>query len=323
MKETTEADWNRAVDEAADWRIRLADDPDDVDLARQFSDWRSASPLNAELWEKADRAYDLAGAMPRTLEVREALPDGTVAARRRVRGRRRWRIGAVAAIAACLLFLVGPTAMLQLQADHLTETAELRAIALEDGTKVQLGPSSAIGVDFSAGRRNVQLLKGEAFFDVVPDLGRPFRVTADNVVLTVLGTSFEVQIGGGSVSVAVREGRVRIDGDGLAAAEALLTGDWVSVRGSAVERGTRDPKEIGDWLGGELVARDRPVMEVVDAVRRSFGGMIVVQDNDFARLRVTGVYDLRRPEATLANLAFSHEARIRHFSPWLVVITSK
>ncbi len=56
---------------------------------------------------------------------------------------------------------------------------ELRSLTLEDGTQVRLGPESALGVDFTAGERRVRLLKGEAFFDVVPNAARPFRVAAD------------------------------------------------------------------------------------------------------------------------------------------------
>lgn len=306
-------DRERIETEAATWRVLLSDDPGDRDLARRFEAWRAASPLHAELWERTDRAYALAGA---------ARPAGRVVPLRRTR-RRRLVAGALAAIAAGLLLLAAPAALLRLQSDHLTETAELRTISLEDGSQVRLGPASALAVDFSAGGRSVRLLKGEAFFEVVPDAARPFRVAAGDVVATVLGTAFEVRLGGDAVSVGVREGHVRVDGGVPPRSESLQAGDWVAVGASGVERGRRDVAEIGDWLMGELVARDRPVMEVVDALRRSWGGMIVVQDGDFARLRVTGIYDLRHPEPTLANLALSHEARVRRLSPWLLVVTAK
>jgi transmembrane sensor len=90
-----------------------------------------------------------------------------------------------------------------------------------------------------------------------------------------------------------------------------------------MSRGRRGVDEIGDWLGGELVARDRPMMEIVHALRRYHDGMIVVQDGAFARTRVTGIYDLRHPAATLASLAASHDATVRRVSPWLLIVTSK
>ncbi len=107
-------------------------------------------------------------------------------------------------------------------------------------------------------------------------------------------------------------------------AENLLAGDWLNVRpGSGVAQGRRNVDEIGDWMAGELIARDRPMTEIVDALRRYYDGMIVVQDGAFARTRVTGIYDLRHPETTLSSLASSHDARVRRVSPWLLVVTSK
>ena len=76
-------------------------------------------------------------------------------------------------------------------------------------------------------------------------------------------------------------------------------------------------------MTGELVARDRPMTEILDALRRYYSGAILVQDSAFARTRVTGIYDLRDPAATLASLTSSHGANLHRVSPWLLVVTSK
>jgi len=317
MKESSETDRERVETEAATWRVLLSDDPDDCALAARFEAWRAASPLHAELWARTDRAYAAAG---------EAASAGQVVklpmSRSRPR-RRRFAVAAVAAIAACLLLLAAPGILLRLQADHLTDTAELRSVVLDDGSQVRLAPESAVRVAFSAGERRVLLLKGEAFFEVVHDAVRPFRVAAGDVTATVLGTAFEVRLQADGVAVAVRHGQVRVDGGTLRGAEDLLAGDWLSVGRAGVHGGKRDIDEIGDWIGGELIARNRPMTEIVDALRRYYGGMIVVQDGAFARTRVTGIYDLRHPEAMLTSLAASHDARVRRMSPWLLVVTSK
>lgn len=331
MTSSSGSEHDRAETEAATWLVLLAEDPDDRDLARRFEAWRTASPLHAELWERTRHAYELAGkAAPSTSAVPSTVvpfvrPDARPSAPPPARSR--WRtlgVGAVAAIAACLLLLAAPPVLLRFQADHLTETAELRSLTLEDGSQVRLGPESALGVDFSSGERRVRLLKGEAFFDVVPNASRPFRVAAGDVVTTVLGTAFEVRLGAAGVDVAVRHGHVRVDSGLPPVSDDLLAGDWVNVRrGSGVSKGRRNVEEIGDWMAGEMVARDRPMTEIVDALRRYYDGMIVVQDGAFARTRVTGIYDLRNPESTLASLATSHDARVRRVSPWLLIVTSK
>ena len=317
----SQTDRERAETEAATWLVLLSEDPEDRALTARFEEWRSANPLHAELWMRTVRAYELAGkAAPAASKV---VPMARPKPRAPLWSRRRIAAGAVMAIAACLLLLAAPPMLLGLQADHVTATAELRSLVLEDGSRVRLGPESALAVDFATGERRVRLLKGEAFFDVVPDSNRPFRVAARDAVATVLGTAFEVRLTADSVGVAVQHGHVRVDGGVPPRSETLLAGDWVTVEAARMTRGRRDADEIGDWLGGELVARDRPMTEIVDALRRYYDGMIVVQDAAFARTRVTGIYDLRHPATTLASLASSHDATVRRVSPWLLVVTAK
>jgi transmembrane sensor len=316
----SQTDRERAETDAATWLVALAEAPEDRALAARFEAWRSAAPLHAELWQRTVRAYELAG---KGAPAGNVVPMVRPKPRAAMQTRRRIAVAAVAAIAACLLLLAAPGLLLRLQADHVTATAELRSLVLDDGTRVRLAPESALAVDYAAGERRVRLLRGEAFFDVVPDANRPFQVAARDVVATVLGTAFEVRLGADSVGVAVRHGLVRVDGGALPRSEELSAGDWVTLEGARANRGRRNVDEIGDWLGGELVARDRPIMEIVDALRRYHDGMIVVQDGAFARTRVTGIYDLRHPAATLASLAASHDATVRRVSPWLLIVTSK
>ena len=87
-------------------------------------------------------------------------------------------------------------------------------------------------------------------------------------------------------------------------------------------RGQVRPEDVADWLRGQLVARDRPVREIVDELRRYYSGLIVLDDDAFGDLRVSGIYDLRDPVATLRDLAQTHAAKIRRISPWLTVVSA-
>lgn len=324
MSATPPTDYERAETEAATWLVLLAEDPVDRDMVRQFEEWRTASALNAELWERTDRAYEMAGKLT-------TMPDNVVPLTRtpvrEAKARSRWRAwsaGLAAASAACLLLLATPSLLMRFEADQFTGNAELRQFALEDGTEVHLGPESAVSVTFTAGQRDIRLLRGEAFFEVVPDRARPFRVTAGDVVTTVLGTAFEVRLQEGDVDVAVRHGQVRVEGGVPSMSDNLTAGDWVNVRrGRPPEQGRRNADEVGAWTAGELVARERPMKEIVDTLRRYYDGIILVHDEAFERTRVTGIYDLRNPEITLTSLAASHEARVRRISPWVLLVTSR
>ncbi|MBR2815482.1 MAG: FecR domain-containing protein [Reyranella sp.] len=330
----------RASKEASVLFVLLAEAPDDADVKARIDAWCAQSTLHSEVWERTCRTYRMMGGSAAVYEAHwkanAGRPPSAAAAEMSVRARAggplgfRGRRGLLAvaglAVAACLAIAVAPAAYLRLRADIVTSTAELRTIDLDDGSRVRVGPQSAIGIAFSEGERRVHLLRGGAFFEVAPDARRPFRVVAEDVVTTVLGTAFEVALQEDGVAVAVQRGNVRVDKDSLSPplSADLKAGDWIRVGMPLLaERGTKSPQDIGDWTAGQFVARNRPIAEIVDRLRGYYGGMIVVQDAAFSRRLVNGVYDLRDPEATLRNLASAHDAVVRQISPWMLLVTAR
>ena len=344
MTETSDRDRDRAEEEAAVWLVRLSDAPEDASLHSCFEAWRTASELNAEIWVRTARAYELVGkAAPRHREHWQTY----AAAQRRTRNRaagdlshpplrpqrrfarlspRRLGIGAAAALALCLVIAFTPNLLLRAQADMVTATAEVRSAVLEDGSRLLLAPQSAVALRFADDAREVHLIEGEAFFEVVPDPASPFRVAAGDSVTTVLGTAFEVRHMGDVEQIAVQHGRVRValHDSPSSSATALGAGEWLRIAETGEPlRGQRAPDDIAAWRKGELIARDRPVSEIVDVLRRYHSGAILLQDQAFAAQRVSGIYDLRNPAKALEDLAAAHGARLTEISPWLLVVTAR
>ncbi len=69
----------------------------------------------------------------------------------------------------------------------------------------------------------LRLLGGAARFSVTPDKNRQFRVLAGDVMVTVLGTIFDVALGRDQVTVSVERGRVRVEG--TATTKELVRGE--------------------------------------------------------------------------------------------------
>lgn len=92
-----------------------------------------------------------------------------------------------------------------------TETTEEHQ--LPDGSVISLHPRGTIqyAAQFGDNKREVRLT-GEAFFDVTKDKTRPFVINAHNVMVKVLGTSFNVRAyeGDPEVKVVVKTGRVSV-----------------------------------------------------------------------------------------------------------------
>ncbi len=330
----------QASREASGWMIRLQDAPDDAELRRRFSDWL-ADPVNAAAWKETERmSRAVAGAAPRHVEswgpflsqVRaetktRAIP-GRAASRQapagRTNRRRVLRLAGLAAAASVLAIMVAPELAPRLGADHATATAETRTVRLADDSVVTVAPDSAIAVSYTKGERRVNLLAGEIYLDVTPDAGRPFRVATDSLLVTVLGTGFNVSQSDAGAEVGVAHGSVRVDRDEYAgpAAEALEAGEFVRVsRSGRVQRGLQPAVQIGAWRQNQLIAQDQPFAEMLDRLRRYHAGAIVLTDASLADQPVTGVYDLGNPVGALRAIARSQNAMVREITPWLLIVS--
>lgn len=314
----------RAEDEAAEWLLLLAEDPENATLQADFEAWRGAHPRHAEIWARTMRAYDLIGAASRetaapapVLRVMSKPAIPTVLAPRR---RSAIRVAALA-LAAAIAIALTPAALLHLQADVATMAAETRVLDLADGSQVRLAPQSAISVAITTEGRQVRLLKGRAFFEVTPDPARPFRVQAGDTRVTVVGTAFDVRRGENGTAIGVSHGRVRVENAKLPPEGELLgIGDAIVVTEVGAARHRVDAEAVADWRSGRLTVRDAAIAEVIDELRPYFAGYIFVADDAFSRQRVSGVYDLNDPVRTLNGLAESHNGRLRQISPWVIQI---
>ncbi|MEE4450553.1 FecR family protein [Novosphingobium resinovorum] len=326
----------RANREASDWLILLQEEPDNNELTAQFGLWLNESEVNTAAWAETGRISHVIQVTPPAYAERwqisqsRVVPFADAHARKEARNRRPLRlVGGLSAIAAaaCLAVIAVPEMLLRLNADALTGTGEMKSLHLQDGSVVTLAPQSAVAIDVSkGGHRDVRILQGRAWFDVARDPGHPFRVVAADTTTTVLGTAFEVRRGQKQqVSVAVQRGLVSVSCENQAGnAERLGVGDALVLAcdGHTRERRTVEPSRIAAWTDGQIVASDRPVKEVIDALRPWHGGVIMTFGNGFDRRRVTGAYDARQSDRVLLALAKSHDMSVRKLTPWITLITA-
>ncbi len=96
---------------------------------------------------------------------------------------------------------------------RLNSTNQNQIAYLVDGTKVTMRPGSSIeySVFLQHDKRTIYL-NGDAFFDVAKDANRPFYVYTKEIVLKVLGTSFNVSNNkhNGNIIVLVKTGKVSV-----------------------------------------------------------------------------------------------------------------
>lgn len=303
-------------EEAFDLIIRLKSDPDNQVAHELARSWRQRGLRHEEIWSEAVGIHALANTVIR----RKHAPDDE-----RTGVSRRAILSGVAAatIAGGAGMAFGPEFLTRLRADAITSTAQLHRIDLPDGSAVTLGPDSAARHTIGRTERRFELLAGMAYFDVAPDEDRPFRVVADRMELTVLGTAFEVSMDAGTTSVAVDHGEVAAASNGRPVGENLTSGQWLSLsqETGAIERGMRENGQVGAWRDSLIVAQSETVAAVVARIARWKSGQVLIADRTLASQRISGVYNLANPMSALQAVVGPHGGTVRSLTPWVTVIS--
>ncbi|WP_343576019.1 FecR family protein [Pseudomonas sp.] len=276
----------------------------------EFLRWRGQSPEHERAAREAEALW---GALPETRNAEEY--------RRRARYLRRWPALAVAAcVAAIAVTLALPEPLAGLYADYATRTGERRMLELADGSRVWLNSGSALSVDFSPQQRRLRLHSGEALFEVAKDASRPFIVEAKGGEVRAVGTRFDVDSRGPQVRVDVTEGVVQVNSAGSAPVR-LSAGERLSYREAAVPEPVQplDLSSASAWQRGKLIFNQRPLGEVLDELERYVPGRIVLTDSALRQHKVSGVFDLKDPDALLKTLERLQPVKVTHM-PWLVLI---
>ncbi len=304
--------WNKALD----WLECLHKHPDDARLQAQCDAWKAQDPAHAKAWKRAERVWRPTVTAPPS----SAAPLNTPAARP-PRRRRWWALAAMAILAVAIV-----PQLPAWRADYRSETGRMVQVTLSDGSQVTLGSDSLLNERFSPEQRDVELLRGEAFFDVIPDKNRPFVVKAGSGSVRVTGTAFDVQLDGQRLDVAVQHGSVKVSDQRMASPalnQVLGAGERLQLdyqHASTLRNRTR-AQQIASWRQGQLIADDQPIAELLQNIRRYYPGLIVLNDEGFGERKVTGVYNLNEPEAALRALVQAHGGRVKALGPWVLLVS--
>jgi transmembrane sensor len=179
---------------------------------------------------------------------------------------------------------------------YSTQTGEIKTIVLADNSEITLGAKSQISTRISDETRSVDLISGEAFFNVAKDRQKPFFVKVNNVSVEVVGTQFNVQKIRDAVSVAVLEGIVNVFEQSKEDILLKSTPDVVLTAGQRVVKAADQAFEavtvvpssdLGAWRLGRLIYSDISLVDVVTDAGRYFEGEIRLQSKDLADVKVT------------------------------------
>jgi transmembrane sensor len=314
-------------EQAAAWFCELVDGARNRRRQRDFVRWLKASPQHIDAFLAiAMLERDLAG-LP--IEMEEAvrlageaagpaipLAAGgktAAAAPRRVR-RAGWLAAAAAACAAAAALWLAPGSRVDpVPVVHRTDYGEQRSVALGDGSIVTLNTLSEVAVRFGSNVRHVELVAGEAMFDVARDPRRPFVVEAGAVRLSVLGTRFAVYRKADSVRLAVLEGVVRATPPGHPEAQVLVhagEGAIASRDGTIRRNDSIDLERATAWTERRLVFNAAPLKDVVAEFNRYNRRPLIVQDPGLGEKKITSSFFANNVGAFVAFLELDPDIEV-------------
>jgi transmembrane sensor len=202
----------------------------------------------------------------------------------------------VVGIIACLGYFERPSlyGAKNVIATHVGET---QAVALDDGTRMVLDTGSRVKVTFSAAARDIELLEGQAHFEVTHDANRPFRVHTKTVEVVAVGTAFDIAALPAGTTVTLIEGRVKVGAiSGTAEAgprvEMSTPGEqWgVDSAGQLLDEKEVKIADVTAWQRGHVVIDDAPLTEAVATLNRYSNTHIVVRDLSLQTRHVSGAF---------------------------------
>lgn len=167
------------------------------------------------------------------------------------------------------------------------ESGERTNITLPDGTRVALNAGTTISYSVNYGLKNREVnLSGEAFFEVVKNPDKPFKLNTEYVGVEVLGTEFNVNAYADMdwVETTLINGSVKLTTKGATPQSIIMSPKDKVVYSKAADKlsivsGVSTRQEIA-WMEGYLVFRSIAFGDVIKKLEKRYGVEIEIMNQD-------------------------------------------
>ncbi len=313
-------------EEAAMWVLRIESSPLSAEEKRELKEWARRSKVHAqvlrdtaEVWDRMDVMEGLAELLPLESKPRSQMLGKYKPA---------FILGAplLASVVVLFLFLLPSSSWFSNQKIYETPIGALQVVKMEDGSAVTLNTATKIQAAFDVSQRKIELLKGEAFFEVAHDENVPFIVTVGATQIEAVGTAFSVQRLVDEVEVTVTEGRVKItkvqQGDREVKQQQVLFADggqqvYLNDQKKIAVQSVK-PEEIAKvlmWQQRMLAFNGETLEEVIAEFSRYTQAEIRIVDEETAAIRVGGYFRSDDLPGIMKSLEENFEISVEQQSP--------
>jgi transmembrane sensor len=247
---------------------------------------------------------------------------------------------ALAAVMATIAVLIAGGWWFHDRNHYQTAHAEQRSWRMPDGSTVHLNSSSEIRVRFDDRQRRIELVRGQALFQVAKDAQRPFWVFAGDTAVKAVGTEFDVYRQPDRTLISVLEGRVAVwrlpddvfeharraldtdASDGMRQLIAQLdTDQQAMISGKSAEisqRGGTVRKTVA-WLQRQVVFDHDPLGSAIEEFNRYAERRIRVDGEELRATQISGIFSAYDAESFLRFLERQPDIRVERGTEEIVV----
>lgn len=218
------------------------------------------------------------------------------------------------AAAACLLLTIGIAAYFYF-ASNITIASgdEVLTRTLPDNSVIILNKNSTLSYEKSFNQKNRQVkLSGEAFFKVAPDKQKPFIIDVSDVVVTVVGTSFNIKNNKEGTEVIVETGIVTVQlKDKIV---KLLPHQKIFIKAGAKQLLVQSNHDelYNYYRTDKFLCNNTPLGQLVDALNKNYDVNIKILNPDVANLRLTTQFSKESLDDILKIISQTLNVTIEH-----------
>ncbi|RFT12462.1 DUF4880 domain-containing protein [Providencia rettgeri] len=266
-----------------------------------FQSWLNASELHKSTYYRARQLWALTANKPR---------QQTVDNQQGMNKKRRPRYIGLS-IAAVVLVSVLSMSIWYFQypqpVDYYAKTGEIQHITLPDGSRVDLDSGAQLQLAFSPQYRQVNLLRGRAYFTVVPKTDtepRPFQVMAKNGITQALGTEFSVDNENSKVAVSVYQHSVKVS---LFSGQEMVipAGNFTQYQSDITPMTSMVNSHSTVWREGQIIFQQQTFPEVIAEINRYRDKQIILLTEERVG-HISGVLQINTLDSGLTHLVSSY-----------------
>ena len=225
---------------------------------------------------------------------------------------------------------------------YATEVGSQKLNRLPDGSTVHLNTDTVIEVAYTDDKRGINLLRGEALFDVEHDPERPFVVYISGREVRAIGTKFVVRLESNNILVTVTDGQVQLSKqpEDTNTSPDLIETNTSDVQPVLISKGQEVEVEISSdsltllkdldkeelnrrlaWTDGFLVFKNQRLEEIVKELSRYTNDRVVIVDPEIGDLRVSGRFSMSDTNALLDAVEVSFNVAVTRNNKGIIYLS--